>query len=141
MGENINATCVFCRIAQGAEPNNTIFEDEQNIAFLDKHPVFLGHCLVIPKSHHQTLYDLPPDAIASLFKLAQKIGKGVERGMQAEGTFVGINNIVSQSVPHVHIHIIPRTKGDGLRGFFWPRQQYVGDDQLREIQEKIKKSL
>jgi len=140
MAEN-NAACVFCRIANGAEPNSTLFEDEQHIVFLDKRPVFLGHSLVVPKPHHETLYDLPAEAIGPLFKLAQKIGKSVERGMGAEGSFIAINNIVSQSVPHLHIHIIPRIKGDGLRGFFWPRQQYMSNEQLLEIQEKIKKFI
>ncbi len=141
MTSKLNASCVFCGIAQGLEKNHAIFEDERHIAFLDKHPVFFGHTLVVPKLHSETLYDVPPETIGPLFQLAQKIGKGVERGMQADGTFIGINNIVSQSVPHLHIHIIPRNKKDGLRGFFWPRQQYADESHFVEVREKIKRYL
>lgn len=135
------AACAFCRIAQGSEHHHAVFEDANHIAFLDKRPVFFGHTLLIPKRHTETFYDLPPDSIHPFFHLAQKMGKAVERGMGAEGTFMAINNTVSQSVPHLHIHLIPRKKGDGLRGFFWPRQQYQDEAHFAAVRDQIKKQL
>lgn len=134
--------CVFCTIVSGRSPARYIvFQDDTSLSFLDKRPVFLGHCLLIPRNHYETIHDLPKDLIAPIFSNAQLLAGAVERGVHAEGTFIAINNRISQSVPHLHIHVIPRKSGDGLRGFFWPRQKYVSDEQMKEIADSIKKSI
>ena len=130
-------TCLFCKISRTEEPSFIIYEDQEFISFLDIRPVFPGHSLLLPKSHIQTLYDLPENQIKSYFHLLQKIGKGIEIAMESEGTFIAINNIVSQSVPHLHTHIIPRNFKDGLKGFFWPRNPYKDEAEMKEIQQKI----
>ena len=130
--------CKFCGIAS---QSLIVFEDAISVAFLDHRPLFPGHTLLIPKDHYETLADLPPNLIGPFFANVQKLAIAVERGMQAEGTFVAINNRVSQSVPHLHVHIVPRKKGDGLRGFFWPRQKYRDDDQMRSVQSAIVNEL
>ena len=113
--ENItNPDCPFCKIVRSETQSYNIFEDDNTLAFLDKRPVFPGHCLLIPKSHYETLIDLPASLVAPLFQNAQLLARAMEQGLQAEGTFVAINNRISQSVPHVHIHIVPRHKKDGL---------------------------
>jgi histidine triad (HIT) family protein len=126
--------CKFCAIAS---QTFVVFEDSISLAFLDYRPLFPGHTLLIPKDHYETLVDLPPNLIGPFFANAQKLARAVERAMQAEGTFVAINNRVSQSVPHLHVHIVPRKKGDGLRGFFWPRQKYRDEEQMRSVQSAI----
>ena len=118
-----------------------VFEDAQTIAFLDYRPVFPGHTLLMPKQHFETLSDLPAGKIEPFFANVQRLAGAVERGMGADGTFVAINNKVSQSVPHLHVHIVPRRKKDGLRGFFWPRQKYKDDAELRAAQEAIRAAL
>jgi histidine triad (HIT) family protein len=134
--------CVFCEIVKSTRSGRQIvFEDSLSLAFLDKRPVFLGHCLVIPKNHYETLYDLPNDLIAPIFSNVQLVARAVEAGTGAQGTFIGINNKISQSVPHLHIHIVPRRFRDGLRGFFWPRQKYESDEQLAKIADSIRKSI
>ena len=117
-------TCTFCRIAAGLEPAAVVFRGDRVTAFLDVRPLFAGHVLLIPNEHHGTLADLPSDLLAPLFTAAQRLARAVQHGMQAEGTFVAMNNRVSQSVPHLHVHIVPRRKKDGLKGFFWPRFPY-----------------
>jgi histidine triad (HIT) family protein len=112
--------CLFCRIVAGEVAAATVLEDELSLAFLDHRPLFPGHCLLIPKAHYETLADLPEALTGPLFGNARLLAGAVERAMQSEGSFVAINNRVSQSVPHLHIHIVPRRKKDGLRGFFWP---------------------
>ena len=114
-------TCLFCSIASGSEPAHIVHSDEHTLTFLDIRPLFLGHCLVIPKKHIETLMDLPEAAIAPLFQQAKKIAVAVQEAMGAEGIFMANNNRVSQSVAHLHVHIVPRKKKDGLKGFFWPR--------------------
>jgi histidine triad (HIT) family protein len=121
-------SCLFCEIAAGRTPAAIVFEDEHAIAFLDHRPLFHGHVLLIPRQHVETLGDVPGSLIAPFFSNAQRLTQAVELGMEAQGTFVAINNRVSQSVPHLHIHIVPRRKGDGLRGFFWPRTKYSGPE-------------
>jgi histidine triad (HIT) family protein len=128
------ASCKFCEIASQSV---IVFEDSISLGFLDHRPLFPGHVLLIPKDHYETLADLPPNLIGPFFGNVQRLTSAVERGMHAEGTFVAINNRVSQSVPHLHVHIVPRKKGDGLRGFFWPRQKYQDEDQLRAVQAAI----
>ena len=100
-----------------------VFEDEVSFSFLDRRPIFPGHCLLVPKEHYETLDDLPGSLVGPLFTNVQTLSRAVELGLNADGTFVAINNRVSQSVPHFHVHIVPRRHGDGLRGFFWPRQR------------------
>lgn len=132
--------CVFCHIANGAERAHVVFEDEASIAFLDARPLFPGHTLLIPKRHIETLADLPDEEIGRFFRNAKLLSGAVERAMEAEGTFVALNNKVSQSVPHLHVHIVPRRKGDGLRGFFWPRTKYKSEEEMVETAERIRKT-
>lgn len=133
--------CTFCRIIRGEEKAYKVFEDDFSIVFLDIHPLFPGHCLVVPKEHYETLADLPDESIERIFKNAKLVSQAVEVALKADGSFIGINNKVSQSVPHLHIHIIPRRKGDGLKGFFWPRTRYKDEKELLEIQSMIKTSI
>jgi histidine triad (HIT) family protein len=111
------------------------------VAFLDHRPVFPGHVLLVPAEHIETLTDLPPQQAGPLFQAVQKLESAVERALEAEGTFIAINNRVSQSVPHLHIHIVPRRKGDGLKGFFWPRRKYDSEEHLRETAAKIRAAI
>src|SRR5712691_5433659 len=116
-GKATNMSCTFCGIVRGETPANVVFEDEVSIAFLDHRPLFPGHCILIPKAHFQTFVDLPTDLITPLFANAQLLAKGVEQAMEAEGTFVAINNRVSQSVPHFHIHICASPSERWFKGF------------------------
>jgi histidine triad (HIT) family protein len=118
-----------------------VFEDELSLAFLDHRPVFPGHCLLIPKQHFETLTDLPENLIGPFFKNVQLLSRAVESAMEAHGTFVAMNNRVSQSVPHLHTHIVPRRRKDGLKGFFWPRQPYKSEEEAESVQEKIRKAV
>ncbi len=129
--------CLFCQIISGEVPSAVVFEDELTFTFLDHRPLFHGHCLLVPKHHFETLADLPANLIAPLFANAQLLASAVEEAMEAEGTFVAMNNRVSQSVPHLHIHVVPRRKKDGLRGFFWPRQKYSNDQEITDVQRLI----
>ena len=133
--------CAFCKIVRGEEEAQVVFEDEVSLAFLDRRPLFPGHCLLVPKDHHETLMDLPAELLAPLFGNAQLLARAVEQGLEAEGTFVAINNRVSQSVPHLHIHIVPRRKKDGLKGFFWPRQTYESIEAILDVQNTIRSSV
>jgi len=118
-----------------------VFEDEISLAFLDHRPVFPGHCLLIPKSHYETLTDLPANLVGPFFKNAQLLAGAIESAMEAHGTFVAMNNRVSQSVPHLHLHVVPRRRKDGLRGFFWPRYPYKTDEEAELIQSVISKAI
>lgn len=133
--------CIFCQIVQRPEDNFSIYEDENILGFLDKRPVFLGHTLLIPKQHLITLQDVPSSLVHILFDRTKLVEKAVTKALQAEGSFIAMNNIVSQSVPHFHIHIVPRNKGDGLKGFFWPRTQYSSTEEKQKIQHKIIEAL
>jgi len=135
------ASCLFCKIAHRESEASIVFEDEVCLAVLDHRPLLLGHCLLMPKQHVETLSDLPDDLIAPFFRAAQYLAAAVEAAMEAEGTFVAMNNKVSQSVPHLHLHIVPRRKGDGLKGFFWPRTKYQSDGHMQEVAEKIRAKL
>jgi len=130
-------TCAFCRIVSGELDAYKVYEDEDCLAFLDERPVFPGHTLLIPKKHYGTIADLPPLLIGPVFSAVSVIARTVETGLGADGAFIGINNKVSQRVPHLHVHIIPRRFKDGLRGFFWPRQKYADQAEARSIQEKL----
>jgi histidine triad (HIT) family protein len=133
--------CLFCQIVNGEKAALSVFEDDLTFAFLDHRPLFPGHVLLLPKAHHETLPDLPPELLAPLFGSAQRLCRAVEKGMGAAGTFVAINNKVSQSVPHLHLHIVPRRPKDGLKGFFWPRQPYADLDHAAEAQAAIRAAL
>jgi histidine triad (HIT) family protein len=133
--------CLFCKIAAGAVTANIVGETADAIAFLDHRPVFPGHTLVVPRAHIDTLIDLPADATGPLFTFVQRIARAVESGLEADGTFVAMNNRVSQSVPHLHVHVVPRRKKDGLRGFFWPRQKYESDEAAERTREAIRAAL
>lgn len=134
-------SCVFCDIVAGTLPAEMVWRGEDTLAFLDKRPLFPGHVLLIPAAHIATLADLPARQVGPLFQVAQKLELAVENALDAEGTFIGVNNRVSQSVPHLHVHIVPRSKGDGLKGFFWPRRGYDSEEHLRETAEKIRQAL
>lgn len=134
-------TCVFCEIIAGRLPAAVVHEDDDTIAILDKSPVFVGHVLVTPKVHHETLLDVPPNFLGTLFTRVQSIARAVEGGLEAQGTFVAMNNRISQSVPHLHVHVVPRRKKDGLRGFFWPRTKYTGEAQMHEVAARIRAAL
>ena len=134
-------TCLFCRIVSGEIPAVIVYEDENAVAFLDHRPVFPGHTLLVPRKHFDTLGDLPPAQIAPLFKNAQLLSQAIESALEAEGTFVAMNNRVSQSVPHLHVHIVPRRRKDGLKGFFWPRTKYKSEEELEVIRGKISSKI
>ena len=137
----INAACLFCKIAVGEVPARLVFEDEISLAFLDHRPVFPGHCLLIPKEHYETLAELPDSLIGHFFRNAQLLSGAVESAMEAHGTFVAMNNRVSQSVPHFHTHIVPRRRKDGLKGFFWPRKPYQSEEEAAAVQSVIRKTV
>ena len=134
------ATCPFCAIIEGRSAAEIVFEDATTIAFLDIKPVFPGHVLVVPRAHHETLPDLPPATIEPLFANVQRVARVVESALGADGTFVAMNNRVSQSVPHLHVHVVPRRKKDGLRGFFWPRVKYAEGD-LERVGAALREAL
>jgi histidine triad (HIT) family protein len=133
--------CLFCRIVSGREQAEVVLDEDGAVAFLDYRPVFPGHCLLVPRDHYETLGDLPEDVLGMVFATAQRLARAVERGMDADGTFVAMNNRVSQSVPHFHVHVVPRRRKDGLRGFFWPRLKYGSDEERREVAERLRVAL
>src|SRR5437773_2422407 len=133
--------CIFCQMTSKAQDSLIVYEDAHTLAFLDHRPLFPGHCLLIPKTHYETLSDLPAELIEPLFSTAQRLARAVETGMRAEGSFVAINNRVSQSVPHLHIHVVPRRRKDGLRGFFWPRIPYASQEIAIAAQQAIVSAL
>ncbi|MGH9968738.1 MAG: HIT family protein [Pyrinomonadaceae bacterium] len=133
--------CLFCQIAAGTTSAALVFEDRLSVAFLDHRPLFPGHCLLIPRDHHETLGDLPAPLVAPFFANVQLLSQGVEQAMQAEGTFVAMNNRVSQSVPHLHVHVVPRKRKDGLKGFFWPRTKYESQEEMLRVQKAIRAAV
>ncbi|MEW2473897.1 HIT family protein [Micromonospora gifhornensis] len=135
------AGCVFCGIVAGEVPAFRVVDEPAGVAFLDTRPVFKGHVLVVPHTHLVTLADLPPESLADYFGLVRRLAVAVEAGLGAGGTFVAMNNKVSQSVPHLHTHVVPRTKGDGLRGFFWPRTRYANDAEATSYADRIRTAL
>ena len=134
-------SCVFCKVINDDLPAPIVFADEVSIAFLDHRPLFPGHCLLVPRSHYETLADLPGSQIGKFFNNAQLLANAVELALEAEGTFVAMNNRVSQSVPHLHVHIVPRRRKDGLKGFFWPRNKYQDEEHIKNTQAAIKKAV
>lgn len=135
------AACVFCDILEKKLPAHVVLDDDVVLAFLDRTPLFHGHVLVIPRRHIVTLPELAPDLVGAFFQRVQLIAAAVPKALGAQGSFVANNNIVSQSVPHLHVHVVPRTKGDGLKGFFWPRKKYASEDEMADAAEKIRQAL
>jgi histidine triad (HIT) family protein len=133
--------CLFCDIASGSVPADVVYEDEDALAFLDHRPVFLGHTLLIPREHFETLTDLPDRLIEPFFRAGRTLAEAVPSAVDATGTFVAMNNRVSQSVAHLHLHVVPRNPKDGLRGFFWPRHKYSSDAQRSEIAAAIRAAV
>ena len=133
--------CSFCAIAAGEIDAEIVHSDETTLAFLDHRPLFPGHVLLIPRPHHETIEDLPPALVEPLFSTARTLAGAVRRAMGSQGSFVALNNKVSQSVPHLHVHIVPRSKKDGLRGFFWPRNPYENEEHLAATAAAIRREL
>jgi histidine triad (HIT) family protein len=135
------SACVFCAIVAGEVPAYRVADTPDGVAFLDARPVFPGHVLVVPRPHLATLADLPPDLLPGYFTLVQRVAGAVEQGLGADGTFVALNNKVSQSVPHLHTHVVPRRFKDGLRGFFWPRHKYASETAAHDHADRIRAAL
>jgi histidine triad (HIT) family protein len=133
-------SCPFCAIVAGETPAHVIVDDEACVAFLDRRPLFEGHLLVIPREHHETLADLPVEQVGPLFERVRRLQTAVEQALDADGAFVAANNRVSQSVPHLHVHVVPRRRKDGLRGFFWPRTTYRDDDRMAEVASVLREA-
>jgi histidine triad (HIT) family protein len=140
-GPEAGADCRFCAIVGGEVPAHVVLEDDDTMAFLDIRPLFPGHSLLVPRTHVETLADLPDSLVGVLFGNARLLARAMESGLGAQGSFVAINNRVSQSVPHLHVHVVPRTKGDGLRGFFWPRQKYDDEEHARRVSEQVRDAV
>ena len=133
--------CLFCRIVSGEIPAVIVYEDKDTVAFLDHRPLFPGHVLLVPREHFETLGDLPAAQVGPFFQNAQLLSRAIEEALDAEGTFVAMNNRVSQSVPHLHVHVVPRRRKDGLKGFFWPRTKYKSDEEMEIVREKISSKI
>lgn len=133
--------CLFCEIIAGEKPATVVTSEAAGTAFLDIRPVFKGHTLIVPPTHIETLADLPAADLAGFFGFVQRIAVAVQEGLGAQGTFVANNNVVSQSVPHLHFHVVPRTKGDGLRGFFWPRTKYASGEEAESYASEIRAKM
>jgi histidine triad (HIT) family protein len=134
-------SCAFCAVVRGEVKAAIVAEEDACVAFLDHRPLFAGHTLVVPRAHVETLVDLPDAELAPLFACVKRIARALEVGLGAEGTFVGNNNRVSQSVPHLHVHVVPRRPKDGLRGFFWPRTKYASEDEMIATAQAIRSAL
>jgi histidine triad (HIT) family protein len=133
--------CVFCEILAGRQAAHVVLDDEVALAFLDVRPLFPGHTLLVPRDHHETLADLPADLLGPYFARAQRLSRAMEEGLGAAGSFVAINNRVSQSVPHLHTHVVPRNPKDGLRGFFWPRGRYADEGEAAGVAAKLRAAV
>lgn len=134
-------SCLFCQIVARTHEAAIVCEDEHTLAFLDHRPLFPGHCLLVPKAHIETLADLPFEQISPFFAAAQRLSRAMEEALGAEGSFVAINNRVSQSVPHLHVHVVPRKRKDGLKGFFWPRGKYASEEEMEAVRMKLAASV
>ncbi len=131
------ADCLFCQISARSRAASIVYDRGPCLAFLDHRPLFPGHCLLIPKTHIETLTDLPPAGLEPLFGAAQLLARAVEEGLGADGSFIAINNRVSQSIPHLHIHVVPRRRKDGLKGFFWPRGNYQDEAHMETVRQAL----
>lgn len=134
-------SCLFCGIINGELNAAIVYDDDVCVAFLDHRPLFHGHCLLVPKAHFETLSDLPAHLVAPMFASVQLLTRAVEVALGAEGSFVAMNNRVSQSVPHLHVHIVPRKRKDGLKGFFWPRTKYESETEILEVAKLIRAAV
>ena len=133
--------CLFCSIAAGETPAALVMEEDDFVGFLDVRPVFKGHVLLVPRTHVATLPDLPAELRDGFMAASQRLATAMLVGLGAQGSFVAVNNTVSQSVPHLHQHVVPRTKGDGLRGFFWPRTKYADDSEMTAYADRLRAAL
>ena len=134
-------SCLFCAIVAGEHPAALVLEEEHVVAFLDIRPVFKGHALLVPRRHVETLPELPAELRDPFLEAAQRLSAAVVSGLGAQGSFVAMNNVVSQSVPHLHVHVVPRTKGDGLRGFFWPRTKYADPAEMADYAARLEEAI
>jgi len=137
----VSQACVFCRIIAGEAPAHIVLNDESCLAFLDLRPLFPGHVLIVPRAHHETLADLPEALVGPLFSRVRRLARVMEEALGAAGSFVAANNRVSQSVAHLHVHVVPRNRKDGLRGFFWPRQRYRDEVHAAEVAATLRAAL
>ena len=133
--------CLFCAIVAGTQPAHQVLETDDVVGFLDVRPVFKGHVLLVPREHHETLADLPPRLLGPLFEQVQRMSGAVVNALEADGSFVAMNNVVSQSVPHLHVHVVPRRRKDGLRGFFWPRTRYADDAEAQSYVDRLQTAV
>jgi histidine triad (HIT) family protein len=134
-------TCVFCQIAAGEVDAHRVLEDEQFVAFLDARPLFPGHVLLVPREHVVTIMDAPRELLGPLAERTQDLARAVQAATGSVGIFTAVNNVVSQSVPHLHVHVVPRNRKDGLRGFFWPRTTYASDEEATEVAARVRAAL
>ncbi|MCA1827484.1 MAG: HIT family protein [Myxococcales bacterium] len=137
----MSPSCIFCEISKGTAHAAVVVREGGFTAFLDARPVFKGHVLVVPTDHVAVIADLPEESVGPLFSLVRRVSAAIETGLGSGGTFLCLNNKVSQSVPHIHVHVVPRTKGDGLRGFLWPRTKYASDDETQDYARRISAAL
>lgn len=133
--------CTFCAIVHGESPAQIVHDDGTTVTFLDSRPLFPGHVLIVPRDHHETLVDLPAELVTPLFGRARQLASAMEDALGAAGSFVALNNRISQSVPHLHVHVVPRNRGDGLRGFFWPRTRYADADDAAAVAARLRRAL
>lgn len=133
--------CLFCQIVAGERPAHQVLDTEDVVGFLDARPVFKGHVLLVPRQHYETLSDLPADLLTPLFGAVQQVSGAVLEAYDAQGSFVALNNVISQSVPHLHVHVVPRRRKDGLRGFFWPRTRYADASDAAEYAKRLRTVL
>ena len=132
------AECLFCAVIAGVQPAEVVLDDELAVGFLDHRPVFKGHVLVVPRTHVVTLGDLPAELVGPFFTRVQRVAVAVQAALAADGSFVAMNNVVSQSVAHLHVHVVPRRRKDGLRGFFWPRVRYESAEEMAMVAEAVR---
>ena len=137
----MSTTCLFCEIAAGVVPAHRVYEDDLFVGFLDNRPLFHGHTLLVPRVHHETLLDLPRELHGPFLTATQAVSRAVRDATASRGFFNAMNNVVSQSVPHLHMHVAPRNPKDGLRGFFWPRTTYASDEEAAAVAASIRKAL
>jgi histidine triad (HIT) family protein len=136
-----SADCAFCAIVAGETDAHIVFEDEVSLAFLDNRPLFHGHTLLVPRDHHEAIWDLPEELVGPLFVNARLLATAVREAMGSQGVFVANNNVVSQSVPHFHVHVVPRNRKDGLRGFFWPRRKYEAEAEAVAAAKAVREAV
>ncbi|WP_026412112.1 HIT family protein [Actinomadura oligospora] len=137
----VDKPCVFCEIIRGEHPAHVVLDEPEAMAFLDARPLFKGHTLLVPREHHETLVDLPEEQVGPLFAQARRLAGVMETELGAAGSFVAANNRISQSVPHLHVHVVPRNRKDGLKGFFWPRHKYESDEEAAKFAARLRAAL